>query len=155
VLAGAAALGLAGCGGGPSTDVGTVAPDQQITVKSTRYQVDSTRTADSLENKYESRTAEGNFLVVTMKVMVTGEQGRPFRGDAVKAITSDGKTHEPDVPASELVDPRMQLLGHELLPERPTTGILVFDLPLGRAHGARLRVQDLLSNAYGFIPLAP
>ncbi len=155
LLAVAVPCGLVGCGGGPSTDVGTVRTGTPITVKSTKYQVDHARIARSVRDELRSHTPEGAFVVVTLKVTVTGDQGRLFSRDAAKVITRDGKSHEPDMGASELTDPRAHLLGEDLIPNTTKTGDLVFDIPVDALTGTRLKVRDLLSNDYGFIELNP
>ena len=149
-----AAAALGGCGAA-GTNVGTVGATEPLAVKETRYQVTATKTAPTVQDRYETRAAKGEFLLVTMKVTLGGEQGRPFRKDAAKLLAPDGTSHEVDVQASGMVDPRMHLLGEVLERDRPKTGMLVFDVPKGGSSGARLQLEDLRSSDYGSIELAP
>jgi len=152
-LAAATALGAAGCG--CSEPVGTADSGTELAVKSTRWQVSGSKTAPTVQGKYETRAAKGEFLIVTVKVTLGGKQGRPFRRDSAKVVAGDGTSHELDVEASQTGDPRSHLVGEQLERDRPRTGVLVFDVPKGSASGARLRVEDLRSRAHGFISLSP
>ncbi len=145
------ALGACGEAG---REVGSVSTGQQLAVEDTSYQVKAAKTASSLQNRYESVSPEGVFVVVTLQVTNTGDQGRPFNEGVAQLVTADGTQHEADPVGSGMVDMRDHLLGEGVARNFPRTGTIVFDVPPEGLEGARLRVRDLLSPHYGFVRLS-
>lgn len=91
-------------------------------------------------DQYLSEKAQGQFVLVTMKVENIGEEAQLFAGSAQKLIDTKGREHSADDGAAIYVKDSQSFL-EDINPGNSVTGTVVFDIPKG-AVPASLELHD-------------
>jgi hypothetical protein len=88
-----------------------------------------------------SRSAQGQFCLVTMTVTNVGRQGRAFSEAFQKALGDDGASYGPDTAAGLIVNGGGVTIWTNVNPGNHISGTIVFDIPRNRRL-ARLELHD-------------
>jgi Domain of unknown function (DUF4352) len=90
-------------------------------------------------------------VIVEMELTNRRDETRTIVADAMRLKTRSGRLYSPDDEASLSADKALIL--DDVQPDVPKQGTLVYDVPAAQISGAKLRVEDLFSDAHGFINL--
>lgn len=137
--------------GNDDEEANTVGVGDPITVKGTQYRVLSARTESEVGESFTEESADGIFVVVRIELTNLKNETRTIISDAVKLVGGNGKVYDTDSDALFSVDDALLL--EEVQPDLPQEGTVVYDIPATATSGAKLRVEDLFSDAHGFIDL--
>lgn len=129
----------------------TVAVGEAISVKGTQYRAVLARTESEVGDSFTSEDADGVFVVVRIELTNLRNDTRTILSNAIKLVGGNGKVYETDSDALFSVDDPLIL--EEIQPDLPQEGTVVYDIPPTAISGAKLRVEDLFSDAHGFIDL--
>lgn len=78
-------------------------------------------------SEYINRDAQGQFILVHLRVTNIGDQAQRFSNTAQKAIDDQGRTHSADTTAAIYMDEAQTLLA-EINPGNTLEGVLIFDV---------------------------
>ena len=84
----------------------------------------------TLGNQYINTTAQGEFILVTVKVTNTSDQPQTFSGSNCKAFDNAGRQLAPSTTAAIYL-PDSNSLYTPINPGNSVVGTLVFDVPVG------------------------
>lgn len=129
----------------------TVGVGDAITVKGTQYRVLSARTESEVGDSFTEEEADGIFVVVRIELTNLKDNTRTIVSDAIKLVGGNGKLYDTDDDALFSVDDNLLL--EQVQPDLAQEGTVVYDIPPTATSGAKLRVEDLYSDAHGFIDL--
>jgi hypothetical protein len=82
----------------------------------------------SIGNDVIGEKAQGQFVLVTMKVENIGDEAQTFMGSAQKLFDTKGRTFEADDAAALYLDDAKSWL-NQINPGNTVTGVVVFDVP--------------------------
>jgi hypothetical protein len=134
----------------------TVGVGQPLLVEGTQYRVISATTADSVGSEFARETAPAGttYVIVDLELVNKKTDTRTVATEAIKLITPNGNEYDTDTDASvAAAGEGSTLLLEEIQPDVPKRGKVIFAVPQAQVSGARLRVEDLFSDAHGFIRL--
>ncbi len=144
-------MGVKGDGGKSGGGEQTVDVGEAVTVEGTRYRLISAKTASSVGGEFTTQRASGIFVIVKIELTNEKSDTHTINSDAIKLITANDKSYSPSTDAViSLKDP---IIFQEIQPDVPKTGTLLYDIPPSQTSQAKLRVEDLFSNAHAFIRL--
>ena len=137
--------------GGKTVGVGT-----PLLVKGTQYRVVSATTASSVGGEFTKETAPPGttYVIVDLELVNKKNDTRTVNTEAMKFISRRSKQFSRDTDARVAAAGQgSTLLLEEIQPDVPKRGKVIFAVPQAQVVGSRLRVEDIFSDAHGFIRL--
>ncbi|WP_307851234.1 DUF4352 domain-containing protein [Nocardiopsis sp. MG754419] len=116
-----------------------VAVGEVGTVGQWEVTVESVETTDTFDDGGTEQVPQGEFLVVTMTVLNSGDEATIFDESGVTVVDSDGNTHMASGQTGE-----QSLFLEQINPGNSVTGEVVFDVPEG-TDATTLQVEDVIS----------
>lgn len=92
-------------------------------------------------NQYMGKTAQGQFILVTLKVENIGDQSQLFAGSNQKLYDTQGRKFDADNEAAIYLGDQGKSWLNEINPGNTVTGVVVFDVPKGIAL-AKIELHD-------------
>jgi hypothetical protein len=129
----------AGNGGGKKTTVGLNQPARdgkfEFTVTNIKYGV------AKVGDQFLDKTAQGQFVEVSVTVKNIGDQPRTFAGFNQKAFGAGGVTYSDDTEAEIYANTADQTFLNDINPGNSVQGVIIFDIPKG-AKLTKLELHD-------------
>ncbi|MBI1759527.1 MAG: DUF4352 domain-containing protein [Actinobacteria bacterium] len=94
-----------------------------------------------LGNQYVSTTAQGQFVLVTVKVENVGTVSQMFDGSNLYLYDTQGRKFEASLAAAIYLGDQAKSFLNDINPGNAVTGVVAFDIPKG-AKLARLELHD-------------
>lgn len=117
--------------------VGTAVRDGDLS-----FTVTKVERKDRLGGKYINKDAQGEFVVIHLRVLNLGKKPASFTSTSQKLVDASGRQFEALASAALYAkDPGTSLLYERIGPGNHVEGVVVFDVPKGTA-GATLELHD-------------
>ena len=128
---------------------------ETVKLEGTQYTVKSAKRKSTVGGQFFNEKANGVFVVVKLKVENKKDETKTFSDGATKFISTDDKKYSTDsegtMASAGEGDESFILM--DMQPDVPETGILVYDVPNGKAKGGLLEVSDLFGRGEAYIDL--
>lgn len=128
---------------------------ETVKLEGTQYTVKSAKKAPAVGGAFFKEKANGVFVIVELTVENKKDETKTFLDEAAKFIGSNGKTYSTDsegtIASAGEGDESFILM--DMQPDVPETGVLVYDVPVGKAKGGVLEVSDLFGRGEAYIDL--
>jgi hypothetical protein len=125
-----------------------------VELEGTQYTVESAKRAQTVGPEFLEETANGVYVIVELTIENKKDETKTFSEEAAKFISSNGKSYSTDtdgtIAAAGNGEP---LFLADMQPDVPETGLLVYDVPNGKAKGGLLEVSDLFGGGEAYIDL--
>lgn len=92
-------------------------------------------------DEYLNATAQGQFVLVTVKVENIGDEAQLFDGSSQKLFDSKGRKFDADSSAAIYLGDQSKSFLNDINPGNAVTGVVVFDVPKG-VQLAKLELHD-------------
>ena len=155
--------------GGSASDEGDGGPDsneagsksnpikvgETVRLEGTQYTVENAKTAAKVGDPYYEEQAGGRFVIVELTIENKKNETKTFSDEAAKFIASNGKKYSTDNDGTfaAIGDGDKTLIFEDMQPDVAETGLLVYDVPKGKARGGLLEVSDLFGGGEAYIDL--
>ena len=128
---------------------------ETVKLEGTQYTVESARTATKVGDPYFEERAGGRFVVVELTIENKKNETKTFSDEAAKFIATNGKSYSTDNDGTfaAIGDGDKTLIFEDMQPDVAETGLLVYDVPNGKAKGGLLEVSDLFGRGEAYIDL--
>ena len=128
---------------------------ETVKLEGTRYTVKSAKRTSTVGGQFFQEKANGVFVVVKLTVENKKDETKTFMDEATKFISTNDKKYSTDsegtIASAGEGDESFILM--DMQPDVPETGILVYDVPNGKAKGGLLEVRDLFGGGEAYIDL--
>jgi hypothetical protein len=128
---------------------------ETVKLEGTQYTVKSAKRTSTVGGQFLEEKANGVFVVVKLTVENKKNETKTFVDESAKFIGSNGKTYSTDsegtIASAGEGDESFILM--DMQPDVPESGILVYDVPVGKAKGGLLEVSDLFGGGEAYIDL--
>ena len=132
-----------------------LAVGQTVELEGTRYTVESAKRSQRVGGQFFQEKANGVFVTVELTVENKKNETKTFSDEAAKFISTDDKRYSTDsdgtIASAGEGDESFLLM--DMQPDVPESGILVYDVPNGKAKGGLLEVRDLFGGGEAYIDL--
>lgn len=118
----------------------TYSKGDKVIVGDIAYTLNSAGTVTSVGNSYFSEEADGIFIIVDITIENIGDKSIDISSNYINVVDSQGRTFESDAAANMYLEDN--LIFKQLQPGLPTSGKVVFDVPVGESF--MLEVTDSL-----------
>ncbi|KNX38556.1 DUF4352 domain-containing protein [Luteipulveratus halotolerans] len=95
----------------------------------------------SVGGEFLNEKAQGQFVLVTVKVRNTGDETRALSDMNQKVFDANGKSYEANSMAGAVISNDNKVMYEDINPGNQVTGVLVFDMPVG-ATPAKIELHD-------------
>ena len=92
-------------------------------------------------NQYLGKTAQGQYVLVTLKVENIGDQSQLFAGSSQRLYDTQDRKFDADIEAAIYLGDQGKSWLNEINPGNTVTGVVVFDVPKGVAL-AKIELHD-------------
>jgi hypothetical protein len=128
---------------------------ETVKLEGTQYTVKSAKRTSTVGGQFFNEKANGVFVVVKLTVENKKDETKTFFDEATKFISTNDKKYSTDsdgtIASAGEGDESFILM--DMQPDVPETGILVYDVPNGKAKGGLLEVRDLFGGGEAYIDL--
>ena len=128
---------------------------ETVKLEGTEYTVKSAKRTSSVGGQFLEEKANGVFVVVKLTIENKKNETKTFVDEAAKFIGSNDKKYSTDsegtIASAGEGDESFILM--DMQPDVPESGILVYDVPVGKAKGGLLEVSDLFGGGEAYIDL--
>ncbi|MGH3458329.1 DUF4352 domain-containing protein [Aeromicrobium sp.] len=128
---------------------------ETVKLEGTEYTVKSAKKTPTVGGEFFKEKANGVFVVVELTVENKKDETKTFLDEATKFIATNDKKYSTDsdgtIASAGEGDESFMLM--DMQPDVPETGILVYDVPVGKAKGGLLEVSDLFGGGEAYIDL--
>lgn len=128
---------------------------ETVQLEGTQYTVNKARTRQSVGGEFLNERANGVFVVIELTVENKKNETKTFSDNAATFIASNGNKYSTDSEGTvaSLGSGDEEFLLMDMQPDVPETGVLVYDVPKGKAKGGLLEVSDLFGGGEAYIDL--
>ena len=128
---------------------------ETVKLEGTQYTVKSAKRTQTVGGEFLEEKANGVFVIVELTVENKKNETKTFLDEAAKFIGANDKKYSTDsegtMASAGEGDESFILM--DMQPDVPETGILVYDVPVGKAKGGLLEVSDLFGGGEAYIDL--
>jgi hypothetical protein len=128
---------------------------ETVKLEGTQYTVKSAKRTSTVGGQFFQEKANGVFVVVKLKVENKKDETKTFLDESTKFISTNDKKYSTDsdgtIASAGEGDESFILM--DMQPDVAETGILVYDVPNGKAKGGLLEVRDLFGGGEAYIDL--
>jgi len=128
---------------------------ETVKLEGTQYTVKSAKRTSTVGGQFFEEKANGVFVVVKLKVENKKNETKTFSDGATKFISTENKKYSTDSEGTmaSAGEGDESFIVMDMQPDVPETGILVYDVPNGKAKGGLLEVSDLFGRGEAYIDL--
>lgn len=128
---------------------------ETVKLEGTQYTVKSAKRSATVGGQFLEEEANGVFVVVKLTIENKKDETKTFLDESTKFISTDDKKYSTDSEGTvaSLGEGDESFIFMDMQPDVPESGILVYDVPVGKAKGGLLEVSDLFGGGEAYIDL--
>jgi hypothetical protein len=128
---------------------------ETVKLEGTQYTVKGAKRSPTVGSQFLEEKANGVFVVVKLTIENKKDETKTFLDESTKFISTEDKKYSTDSEGTvaSLGEGDESFIFMDMQPDVPESGILVYDVPVGKAKGGLLEVSDLFGGGEAYIDL--